>query len=147
MSCCFQTAGVIGLQFSYFLHLFVLFFLSFFFIFFNFFLWGWPLKYLDSRPQNTFASSYKSVFSSLLVEVTRYFRPFKSYTVSHLNPPSRKKNSCMPRMPMFIYVRSRTSHIRQFIMYWFIWTCKQSIKQQNRRYKLHVFDAIFTNSD
>ena len=93
MSCCFQTAGVIGLQFRYFLHLFVLFFLSFFFYFFLFFLWGWPLKYLDSRPQNTFASSYKSVFSSLLVEVTRYFRPFKSYTVSHPNPPSRKKKT------------------------------------------------------
>ena len=92
MSCCFQTAGLIGLQFRYFLHLFVLFFLSFFSqFFFFFFLWGWPFKYLDSRPQNTFASSYKSVFSSLLVEVTRYFRPFKSYTVSHLNPPSRKK--------------------------------------------------------
>ena len=67
--------------------------LFFFFLGFFFFLWGWPFKYLDSRPQNNFASSYKSVLSSLLVEVTRYFRPFKSYTVSHPNPPSRKKKT------------------------------------------------------
>ena len=42
----------------------------------------------------------------------RYFRPFEGYAlfllqkhlvdkVSHLNPPSRKNNSCMLRMPMF----------------------------------------------
>ena len=42
----------------------------------------------------------------------RYFRPFEGYAlfvlqkhlvdkVSHPNPPSRKNNSCMLRMPMF----------------------------------------------
>ena len=42
----------------------------------------------------------------------RYFRPFEGYAlfsgtknlvnkVSHLNPLSRKNNSCMLRMPMF----------------------------------------------
>lgn len=49
-----------------------------------------------------------------------YFRPFESYALfllqkmntlgtqsAHLSPPSRGSNSCMLRMPMFLFSRER----------------------------------------
>ena len=76
----------------------------------------------DNRPQNTWVSLDKFVFFFYSWgEVGRYFRYFKSYalfcyktenvrnTVSDLNPPGQNNKSCMLRMPMFIFLVSRTS--------------------------------------
>ena len=81
----------------------------------------------DNRPQNTWVSSDKFFFFSFSWgEIGRYFRYFKSCalfcyktenvrnTMSDLNPPGQNNKSCMLRMPIFIFLVSRTSIKFQF---------------------------------
>ena len=90
-------------------------------------------KYLDNKPKNTCVSSDKLVFISYPQgELMRYFRPFEGYAlflvqknlvnkVCHLNPPSRKNNSCMLHTPMFsqdnakIYTQVKTNNFEIFL--------------------------------
>ena len=90
-------------------------------------------KYLDNKPKNTCVSSDKLVFISYPQGgLMRYFRPFEGYAlflvqknlvnkVCHLNPPSRKNNSCMLHTPMFsqdnakIYTQVKTNNFEIFL--------------------------------
>ena len=80
-----------------------------------------------------FVSSDKLVFISYPQGgLMRYFRPFEGYAlflvqknlvnkVCHLNPPSRKNNSCMLHTPMFsqdnakIYTQVKTNNFEIFL--------------------------------